>query len=236
MFSHNLLVLVFISLSSFSVAQHCRKVDIDKSSGFCTVPDSTLTPGEMDASLACVSNADRPRAVSDSEKNQILAAYGWPTNTKKSCGEFDHWLPHWMGGSGGTKNIWFEPHAGKFGSRTKDKVELMLWRRVCVDKSMTLAEAKSQYLQGWTRLIPKEMIDVLYALLQSQIDTREITTEIELPPTFAATTKLRLRAPDNFLLKSVTLNGKPWTNFDPKSETISVPAGSGRHFTVIGHY
>src|SRR5437868_6035473 len=109
------------------------------------------------------SNGDRPRAVSDSEKNQILAAYGWPTNTKKSSGEFDHWLPHWMGGSGGTKNIWFEPHAGKFGSRTKDKVELMLWRRVCVDKSMTLAEAKSQYLQGWTRLIPKEMIDVLYA-------------------------------------------------------------------------
>jgi hypothetical protein len=156
MFSCKWLVLVFISVSSFSAAQHCRKVDIDKSSGFCTVPDPTLTPGEMDASLACVSNADRPRAVSDSEKNQILAAYGWPSNTKKSSGEFDHWLPHWMGGLDGIKNIWFEPHAGKFGSFAKDKVELMLYRKVCLDKSMTLAEAKRQYLQGWTKLILKK--------------------------------------------------------------------------------
>jgi len=81
MFSPKVLALLFVLLSSFSAAQHCRKVDIDNSSGFCTVPDASLTPGEMDASLACVSNADRPRAVSDSEKNQILAAYGWPSTT-----------------------------------------------------------------------------------------------------------------------------------------------------------
>jgi hypothetical protein len=86
MFSHKMIVLVFVSVSSFSAAQHCRKVDIDESSGFCTVPDPTLTPGEMDPSLACVSNADRPRAVSDSEKNQILAAYGWPSNTQEVLG------------------------------------------------------------------------------------------------------------------------------------------------------
>jgi hypothetical protein len=30
--------------------QHCRKIDTDKSSGSCTVPDPNLTPGEMDAS------------------------------------------------------------------------------------------------------------------------------------------------------------------------------------------
>jgi hypothetical protein len=156
MISRRVLVLVFISMSSFSAAQHCRKIDIDKSSGFCTVPDPALTPGEMDPSLACVSNADRPRAVTDSEKDQILAAYGWPTTTNKSSGEFDHWLPHWMGGSDGIRNIWFEPHAGKFGSFAKDKVELMLWRKVCVDKSMILTQAKTQYLQGWTKLIPKK--------------------------------------------------------------------------------
>ena len=109
----------------------------------------------MDASLACVSNADRPRAVSTSEKDAVLAAYGYPANTKKSSGEFDHWFPHWMGGSDGPKNIWFEPHAGVFGSFAKDKVELLLWRRVCVDKSMSLAQAKKKYLQGWTKLVPK---------------------------------------------------------------------------------
>src|SRR6266567_2597886 len=117
--------LSLVLLVGMAFAQHCRKIDNDKSSGFCTVSDPALTPGEMDPSLACVSNADRPRSLTNSEKNAILSAYGYPANTDKSTGEFDHWFPHWMGGSDGPKNIWFEPHAGKFGSRTKDKVELL---------------------------------------------------------------------------------------------------------------
>ena len=148
--------LAGLTVSSFAQKAHCRKIDVDKSSGYCTVPDPALTPGEMDPSLACVSNADRPRAVTDAEKDAILTAYGYPANTKKSSGEFDHWLPHWMGGSDTQKNIWFEPHAGKFGSYTKDKVELLLWRKVCVDKTMSLEDAKKVYLQGWTKLIPKK--------------------------------------------------------------------------------
>ena len=118
------------------------------------MPDPALTPGEMDASLACVSNADRPRSVTNSEKDAILRAYGYPAHTDKSTGEFDHWYPHWMGGSDGPKNIWFEPHAGKFGSFAKDKVELLLWRKVCVNKTMTLDQAKTAYLKGWTKLLP----------------------------------------------------------------------------------
>jgi hypothetical protein len=147
--------MILICVTAVASAQRCRKVDIDKSTGFCTVPDPALTPGEMDASLACVSNRDRPRSVTDSEKNAILAAYGYPATTKKSSGEFDHWFPHWMGGADGPKNIWFEPHAGKFGSFTKDKVELLLWRKVCVDKTMSLKQAKTLYLKGWTKLVPQ---------------------------------------------------------------------------------
>lgn len=146
-------VLITVLLVSLASAQHCRKIDIDRSSGYCTVPDPALTPGEMDASVACVSNRDRPRNISESEKDAILKAYGYPANTEKSTGEFDHWLPHWMGGSDGPKNIWFEPHAGKFGSFTKDKVELMLWRAVCVNKTMSLDQAKKSYLSGWTTLV-----------------------------------------------------------------------------------
>jgi hypothetical protein len=52
-------------------------------------------------------------------------------------------------------NIWFEPHAGKFGSFAKDKVELLLWRKVYVSKTMTLDQAKTAYLQGWTKLFPQ---------------------------------------------------------------------------------
>jgi hypothetical protein len=139
-----------------SAQQHCPKIEIDQSSGFCTVPDPALTPGEMDPALACVSNQERHRSVTASEKKAILAAYGYPANTDKSTGEFDHWLPHWMGGSDGPKNIWFEPHAGKFGSYAKDKVERLLWQKVCVARTMTLDQAKAAYLKGWTKLLPQQ--------------------------------------------------------------------------------
>ena len=62
--------LSLLLLVGIAYGKHCRKIDIDKSSGFCTVPDSTLTPGEMDPSLACVSNTERPRSVTDSRKTQ----------------------------------------------------------------------------------------------------------------------------------------------------------------------
>jgi hypothetical protein len=151
------IVVALVFTSHFALAkQNCRKADVDRSSGSCTVPDPALTPGEMDESLACVSNADRPRHVTEAEKNTILAAYGFPASTDKSSGEFDHWLPHWMGGSDTQNNIWFEPHAGKFGSFTKDKVELLLYRKVCVDKTLTLIQAKKLYLKGWTQLLPKQ--------------------------------------------------------------------------------
>jgi hypothetical protein len=150
-----LIASAFLFLAGVATGQHCRGRDIDPTSGFCTVPDPRLTPGKMDASLACVSNADRPRRVSDGEKNAILAAYGYPPDTAKSSGEFDHWFPHWMGGSDGPENIWFEPHVGRFGSYAKDRVELLLWRRVCVDRTMSLTQAKRIYLQGWTRLLPR---------------------------------------------------------------------------------
>lgn len=150
-----LLAAALVTTSAYA-KQHCEKINIDKSSGFCTVPDPALTPDEMDGSLACVSNADRPRKVTEAEKKAISAAYGLPADTDRSSGEFDHWLPHWMGGSDGPKNIWFEPHAGKFGSFTKDGVERLLYQKVCVDKTMPLKTAKRLYLSGWTKLVPKK--------------------------------------------------------------------------------
>ena len=145
-------VVLFVA-SLACAEEHCRKINVDHSTGFCTVPDAALTPGEMDASLACVSNDDRPRHVTKTEKKAILAAYGYPATTDMGSGEFDHWFPHWMGGSDGPKNIWFEPHTGKYGSLAKDKVELSLWRKVCVNKTMTLPQAKGAYLKGWTKLV-----------------------------------------------------------------------------------
>src|SRR5580658_8115220 len=63
-----LLITAMFLLVGMASAQHCRKIDIDRSGGFCTVPDTKLTPGEMDPALACVSNRERPRNLTNSEK------------------------------------------------------------------------------------------------------------------------------------------------------------------------
>jgi hypothetical protein len=122
--------------------------------GFCTVPDPVLTPGEMDSSLACVSNRDRPRSVTNAENDAILAAYGYPATTKKPSGERDHWFPHWMGGSEGPNNIC--------------RVACRQIRLICQRQSRISALAKSMrgqshdshggkedLLKGWTKLLPQ---------------------------------------------------------------------------------
>jgi hypothetical protein len=155
--SQILTILILTFATGLASAEHCRKADIDKTSGYCTVPDPAITPGEMDASRACSTSRGNLRQVSDSEKDLILVAYGFPTDKKtRSSGEFDLWFPEWMGGTDGSKNIWFEPHAGKFGSYAKDKVEAMLYQKVCVDRTMTVDEAKSLIEQGWTKLVPQQ--------------------------------------------------------------------------------
>jgi hypothetical protein len=94
-------------------------------------------------------------AVTQKAYNGVAILSRHPANTQKSTGEFDHWFPHWMRGSDTQENIWFEPHAGTFGSFAKDKVELLLWQKVCVNKTMTLDQAKTVYLKGWTKLLPQ---------------------------------------------------------------------------------
>ena len=58
-----------------------------------------------------------------------------------------------MGGSDTAKNRCFEPHTGKFSLLAKNEAELLLWRNVCVNKTMTLDQVKKTYLRGWTKLL-----------------------------------------------------------------------------------
>jgi hypothetical protein len=70
----------------------------------------------------------------------------------------------------------------------------------------------------------------------SHLASGSVAAQLNLPQGFAATTKLRLRAPNNVLLKSVTVNEKPWNNFDAQSETITIPPGTTGSLRVVAHY
>jgi hypothetical protein len=71
----------------------------------------------------------------------------------------------------------------------------------------------------------------------SHLKTHTIDTHIDFPNSgFVAETKLRLRSPNNARIKSVTLSGKRWTQFDPVNETIAIPSGMQGRVEIVAHY
>ena len=76
-----------------------------------------------------------------------------------------------------------------------------------------------------------------WGLIDYDIESRgrRIHARVSLPESgIAAVTKLRLRAA--FPMKSVMVNGKAWTAFDPKEETITLPAGQGGSLDIVARY
>lgn len=71
----------------------------------------------------------------------------------------------------------------------------------------------------------------------SHLKSGVIDARIDYPHDgIAAETRLRLRAPDGAVLKSVTVDGKPWTRFDAAQETVTIPAGTAGTIMVVAHY
>jgi hypothetical protein len=72
--------------------------------------------------------------------------------------------------------------------------------------------------------------------IDSHVKEGSIVASVDLPASFPAVTKLRLRAPQDAKIKSVTLNGKSWTQFDAASETITIPAGTAGTVHLVAKY
>jgi hypothetical protein len=73
--------------------------------------------------------------------------------------------------------------------------------------------------------------------MQSRLHERTIEARAQLPSHNApARIKLRLRAPEGERIRSVTLDGEPWTQFDPDEETVALPARSKIRTSLTVHY
>ena len=74
-------------------------------------------------------------------------------------------------------------------------------------------------------------------LIESATSTGRITAKVEFtgarrPPTLL----LRLRHPDKKSLRSVTVNGAPWDDFDAAKEWVRIPNPSGARYEVVAQY
>ena len=72
--------------------------------------------------------------------------------------------------------------------------------------------------------------------ITSHMNDSSIIAEVNLPAGYAATTKVRLRAPGDAKINSVSLNGKPWTQFDAEDESITLPSGTTGNVKLEAKY
>lgn len=74
--------------------------------------------------------------------------------------------------------------------------------------------------------------EIVSRLAHQRIDARVVLPEGGI----AAQTRLRLRAGPNWRLRSVTLNGKPWRQFDAALEVVTLPAGLSGSLAIQAAY
>jgi hypothetical protein len=59
--------------------------------------------------------------------------------------------------------------------------------------------------------------------IESHLDRGRVRARIALPNGLSAEARLRLRLPAPYAIRSVLVNGQPWTAVDPDAEAIVLP-------------
>ena len=130
----------------------CKSVD--------GLPDSACTPGAVRTTSIdeiCNGGSTRqfrpPVSHTNALKRSGIIAYGY-ADTNMQNYEEDHLISLELGGSGDDpRNLWPEPHDGKYNSYVKDLVENWLHRQVC-SGAMTPEEAQKGIATDWRQYLP----------------------------------------------------------------------------------
>jgi hypothetical protein len=127
------------------------------------MPNYDLTPGhimETNDNLVCQKGYSRTvRYVSMKKRKQVYEDYGVKYPQIPGNYEVDHFIPLSLGGSNELENLWVQP-SPEF--RWKDKVEFVLWRKVCKNE-ITLLEAQ-KIIKNWYSYYEKIKDDKLKSI------------------------------------------------------------------------
>jgi len=83
--------------------------------------------------------------------------------------------------------------------------------------------------------VPTRWGRVGYSIV-SHLKDNKIEAMVELPSRFGAATRLRLRPPGTPKMKSVTVNGQAWNQFDASEETVTIPSGRSGTVKILAEY
>lgn len=145
----------------------------------------------------------------------------------------------------------FEPvehrwtHGQYFGPPSTDGAWFELYRNMLVreagEDALLLAQAAPRrWLEDGNKIqverAPTYFGPVTYRI-DSQAASGRIVASIEPPVRRTPPALLvRLRHPQSKPIRSVTVNGKPWTDFDPAKEWVRIPSPAERRYEVVAVY
>lgn len=129
-----------------------------------------------------------------------------------------------------------------FGPPSTDGAWFELYRNMLVRESddhtlVLMQAAPREWLQDGKRIsvrrAPTWFGDVSYQV-QSSAASGSISAAVELHPRQAGTCLLlRIRHPEGKPMRLVSLNGKPWKDFDAQKEWVRIPEAAGKYEVVV---
>jgi hypothetical protein len=132
-----------------------------------------------------------------------------------------------------------------FGPPSTDGAWFELFRNMLVHEAegdvLTIAQAapRAWLRDGQTIEIRRAPtycgpIDVTIA---SRARAGELQADVQLGGSrHPAELRVRFRHPDKRRMQSVTVNGRPWSNFDPDGEWVRVPSPAGDRYVIVARY
>ena len=136
-------------------------------------------------------------------------------------------------------------HGQYFGPPSTDGAWFDLYRHMLIreadDGALLLAQAAPRAWLGEGKRIVVRDAPTHYGPLSMTITSRtgagQIEAEIQTPArSRPRAIVLRLRHPQKLPLRSVTVNGRNWTDFDSKSESIRISGASESRYSIVAGY
>jgi hypothetical protein len=136
-------------------------------------------------------------------------------------------------------------HGQYFGPPSTDGAWFELYRNMLVrerdDDALVIAQATPR---AWLRdgqKIEIENAPTYYgrvsAVIESQAASGEIRADVRLPSSSRPETLLvRFRHPEAKRMRSVTVNGRPWSNFEPEADWVRVPSPDAQRYEIVVRY
>jgi hypothetical protein len=136
-------------------------------------------------------------------------------------------------------------HGQYYGPPSTDGTWFELYRNMLVrerdDGALLLAQATPRAWLEDGKRIEIERAPTYYGLLNATIESRSASGRINAEVTMPERSRpnalvVRLRHPQGRPMKSVMVNGQPWTDFDSAAESVRIAEPSERRYAITAVY